>query len=144
MVSWRPFFGLARPRRALTVSLVQLSCTWYQPRGVSRALPWKFARTRSGSLTVARVRGGCPWSGASCRGPARPRQCVRGFGQAWLGGAVPDGPAGERWVVLGCHGCLWRGECCGGCSSGLRRWCLGGLWTEMGGVCGARSWLVDL
>ena len=23
-------------------------------------------------------------------------------------------------------------------------WCLGGLWTEIGGMCGARSTLVDL
>ena len=50
----------------------------------------------------------------------------------------------ERWVDLWCHGCLWRGAACGGCSSGLLWWCLGGLWTEMGGLCGARRRLVDL
>ena len=51
---------------------------------------------------------------------------------------------GDRRVVLGCHGCLWRGGSCGGYSSGVRWWCLGGLWMEMVGVCGARSRLVDL
>ena len=33
---------------------------------------------------------------------------------------------------------------CNGCSSGVLCWCLGGLWTGMGGVCGARSRLVAL
>ena len=44
------------------MSLVELSFTRYQSRGVSRALPW-VARRRSGSLTVVRVRAGCPGSG---------------------------------------------------------------------------------
>ena len=65
MASWRPCPGLARSRRALTVSLVQLSCRRYQPRVVSRALPWWVARRRSESLMVAGVREGVPrvWGG---------------------------------------------------------------------------------
>ena len=39
------------------MSLVQLSCRWYQPRGVSRPLPWRVAQRRSGSLSVVGVRG---------------------------------------------------------------------------------------
>ena len=31
---------------------------------------------------------------------------------------------------------------CGGRSSGACSWCLGGLWIEMGGVCGLLSRLV--
>ena len=52
MVSWNPFPGVARSRRVLTVILVRLSCRRYQPRVVSRTLPWRGARRRSGSLTV--------------------------------------------------------------------------------------------
>ena len=62
MVSRRPFPRPARSRRALTVSLVEVSCRRYQPRGVSRALPWRIARRRSGSLMVSGVRGGCSGS----------------------------------------------------------------------------------
>ena len=51
---------------------------------------------------------------------------------------------GESWLVLGCHGCLWRGGSCGGCSSRVLWWCLRGWQTEMGGVCEARSRLMDL
>ena len=32
---------------------------------------------------------------------------------------------------------------CGGWPSGVLWWCPGGLWKEMGGLCGARSRLVD-
>ena len=63
MVLWRPLPGLVRSQRALTVSWVQLSCRWYQPRGVLRALPWRVARRRSGSRMVVGVRGGCSGSG---------------------------------------------------------------------------------
>ena len=77
MVSWRPLPGVVRSRRALTVSLVQLSCRRYQPRGVLRALPWRVARRRLGSRMMAGVRGGAPGPGGAgwvgCRGPARPR-----------------------------------------------------------------------
>ena len=58
MASWRPCTGVARSRRALMVSLVQLSCRRYQTRGVSRALPWRVPRRRSESLMVAGVLGG--------------------------------------------------------------------------------------
>ena len=58
MASWRPFPGVARSRRALTVSFVQLPCRQYQPRGVSRALPWRVAQRRLGSRMVVGVRGG--------------------------------------------------------------------------------------
>ena len=40
------------------------------------------------------------------------------------------------WVLV-------AGGSCGGWPSGVLEWCLGGLWTEMGGVCGVRSRLVD-
>ena len=46
MASWRPLPGLVRSLRALTVSLVQLTCRRYQPRVVFRALPWRVARRR--------------------------------------------------------------------------------------------------
>ena len=59
----RPFFRVARSRRAFTVSLLQLFCTRYQPGGVSRALPLGAAQRRLGSLMVVGVRGVCsgPW-----------------------------------------------------------------------------------
>ena len=37
MASWRPLPGLARSWRALTLSLVRLSCRRYQPRGVHKS-----------------------------------------------------------------------------------------------------------
>ena len=43
------------------MSLVQLSCRRYQPRGVLRALPWRVAQRRLGSRMVVVVRGG--WAG---------------------------------------------------------------------------------
>ena len=63
MVSWRPSPGVVRSRRALTVSLVQLSYRRYQPRGVLRALPCRVARRRLGSRMVVGVGGGCSGSG---------------------------------------------------------------------------------
>ena len=62
MVSWRPLPGVVKSRSALTVSLVQLSCRPYEPRGELRALPWRVARRRSGSRMVVGVRGGCSTS----------------------------------------------------------------------------------
>ena len=111
MVSWRPFPGVARAWRPLTVSVAELSCRQYQPRGVSRALPWRFAGRRSGSLMVAGVRGGCPcpggvWRGGMSRSGLSTSICA--WSCAWLGCAVPGGPVGEMLVVLGCHRCLWR------------------------------------
>ena len=38
LASRRPFSGMPRSRRAVTMSFVELSCRQYQPRGVSRAL----------------------------------------------------------------------------------------------------------
>ena len=57
MISWRPLPGVVSSRRALIVSLVQLSCTRYETRGVLRALPWRVARRRSGSRMVVGVGG---------------------------------------------------------------------------------------
>ena len=71
IVSWRPLPGVVRSRRALTVSLVQLSCRRYQPRVVLRALPWRVARRRSGSRMVVGVRGGCSGSGGVGLGERR-------------------------------------------------------------------------
>ena len=93
MVFWRPCSGVARSRRALTVSFVQLSCRRYQPRGVSRSLPWRVARRRSGSLMVAGVSGGCPvsggvWRGGLSRSSASTSMCGRSWaGMTRLGGA---------------------------------------------------------
>ena len=86
MASWRPLPGVVRSWRALTVSLVQSSCTRYQPRGVVRALPWRVARRRSGSRMVAGVRRGCPGSGGGGLG-ALPGSCASTltYGWPWLG-----------------------------------------------------------
>ena len=43
--------------------LVQLCCRRYQPRGVSRALPWRVAQRRLGSLMVVRWGDGVLWVG---------------------------------------------------------------------------------
>ena len=130
MVSWRPLPGVVRSRRALTVSLVQSSCRRYQPRGVVGALSWRVARRRSGSRMVAGVRGGCPGSGGGGL-DGLPGSCASTSmdGWPWLGSA---GLGGAGWL-LGCEtglGALW--------------WCLGDLWMETGGACGARSGLVDV
>ena len=96
MVSWRSLPGVVRSRRALTVSLVQLSCRRYQPRGVLRALPWRVARRRSGSRMVVGVRGGC--SGSVGDGLAvLPGSCASTstYGWAWL---VSAGLGGAGWL----------------------------------------------
>ena len=78
MVPWSPLPGVVRSRRVLMVSLVQLSCRRYQPRGMLRALPWRVAQRRSASRMVVGVTGGCSGSRGGgrggCRGPARPRR----------------------------------------------------------------------
>ena len=137
MVSWRPFPGPARSWRVLTVSLVQLSCRRYLPRGASRALPWRVAWRRSESLIVAGVTRGCSWSGGSggtgCRGLAHLRRCVHGPGRAWLGWVVPGGLVGERRVVRGCHRCLWQGGLVVGVLRGRAGGVLEACGAEMGG-----------
>ena len=95
MVSWRPFPGVTRSRRALTVSLVQLSCRRYQLRGVPRGLPWRVAVRRSWLLMVAGVWGGCPGSGG-----------------VWWGGLLrsgaPTSMCGWSWASLaGLGGAGW-------------------------------------
>ena len=86
MASWRPLPGVARCWRALTVSPVQHPCRRYQPRGVSRALPWRVARRRSGSRMVVSVRGGCSGSGGAWRGGLS-RSCgsTLMLGWSWAG-----------------------------------------------------------
>ena len=95
MVSWRPLRGVVRSRRALTVSLVQLSCRQDQARGMLRALPWRVVRRRSGSRMVVGVRGGAPgpWQVdlVVCQSPARPRRCMGGPDWSRLSWAVPAG-----------------------------------------------------
>ena len=95
---------------------------------------------------VVGVRGGCPGSGGAWRG-GLPRSCAYTsmYGWPWAGlvglggaGSPPGckvGP-GVSWVLV-------VGGSCGGWLSGVLWWCLGGLWTEMEGVCGVRSRLVD-
>ena len=92
---------------------------------------------------MVRVRGWAGW--VACLGPARPRRCMSGPGWVWLGWAVPGGLMGERWV-LGSRGWLWWGGLAVGprgllgCSGGVLEAC--GR-RRGGGVCGARSTLVD-
>ena len=79
---------------------------------------------------VADVRGGCPGSGGDGL-DGLPWSCasMSMHGWPWLGSA---GLGGARWL-LGCEmglGALW--------------WCLGDLWIETSGTCGARSGLVDV
>ena len=63
-------------------------------------------------------------------------------GLGWAGRCrvVPWVRGGWSWGVTGACG----GGSCGACSSGVLWWCLGGLWTHMGGVCVAPSRLLDL
>ena len=146
MASGRPLPGVARSRRALTVRLVQLSCRRYQPRGVSRALPWRVAGRRSGSKMVVGVRGGCSGSGGAWRGGLS-RSCASTsmYGWPWAGLV---GLGGARWP-RGCEvgpGVSWvlvAGGSRGGWPSRVLWWRLGCLWTEIGGVCGAQSRLAD-
>ena len=112
MASWRPLPGVVRSRRALTVSLVQSSCRWYQPRGVVGALPWRVARRRSGSRMVARVRGRCPWSGGGGL-DGLPGSCASTstYGWPWLGSARLGGAGWLLWVKDGTRGAVlvsWR------------------------------------
>ena len=58
---------------------------------------------------------------------------------------MPGGFLGERWAsgrsfALNGAFCGWPGRM----GFGALWWCLGGLRMEMGGVCGARSGLVDV
>ena len=121
-LSQRPLPWVVRSRRALTVSLVQLSCRRYQPRGVLRALPWRVDRRRAGSRMVVSVRGGVlrvrEGGLVGCRGPARPRRRMGDPGWARPGWAVLGSFAGERWA-LGYFGgvleaCGWRWGACAG------------------------------
>ena len=150
MALWRPLPGVVRSRRALMVSLVQLSCRRYQLRGVLRALPLRVARRRSGSQMVVGVRGGV--------------LRVRG-GRAWWVAGVLRVPV-DVWVAVGGHG--WAGRCrvalwvrgghwgaVAACGGGALRWCPLAFWGALvvswrpaggdggGGVFGARSGLVD-
>ena len=89
------FAWVVRSWRPLIVSLVQLSCRRYQPRGVLRALPWRVARRRSESPMVVGVRGECSWSGRGClRG--LPGYCASAsmYRLPWVGSA---GLGGARW-----------------------------------------------
>ena len=63
-------------------------------------------------------------------------------GLGWAGRCrvVPRVRGGSSWGYTGACG----GGSCGGCSPGVLWWCIAGLWTGMGGLCGARSRLVDL
>ena len=79
---------------------------------------------------VAGVRGGCPGCGGGGL-DGLPGSCASTLmhGWPWLGSA---GLGGARWPLR--------------CETGLEAlwWCLGDLWMEMGGACGARSGLVDV
>ena len=97
MAWWRPLPGVVRSWGALTVSLVQLSCRRYQPRGVVGALPRRVARRRSGSRMVAGVRGGCPRSGG-CGLDGLPGSCASTstYGWPWLDSA---GLGSAGWLL---------------------------------------------
>ena len=68
------------------MSPVQLSCRRYQPRAVSKALPWRAARRRSGSRMVVGVTGGCSGSGGAWRRRLL-RSCASTsmYGWSWAG-----------------------------------------------------------
>ena len=104
MVSWRPLPGVVRSRRALTVSLVQLSCRRYQPRGELRALPWRVARRRSGSRMVVGVRGGCSGSRGGSAGWVA--GVLRVHVDVWVA-LVGLGRAGRCRVASCLRGGLW-------------------------------------
>ena len=120
------------------MSLVRLSCRRYEPRGTSRALPWRIARRRSGSLTVAGLRGGLPWGWGGLAGPAfgvwrvHVDVCVVLGGLAW---------AGRCWVVPRLRG-GWSWCVTGACGGGVLRWVFlwGALmvsWRSVDGLGGA-------
>ena len=140
MVSWRPFPGVATSRRALTVSLVQLSCRRYQPRGVSRALPSRVGRRRSCSLMVACVRW-VLWFRGGLAGRAvvvwrvYVAVCMVQGGLGWAGRCRVVSRVRGGWY-RGVTGPCGGGGSCGGRSSGARWWFLGGWRTEMGGCAG--------
>ena len=95
MVSWRPLPGVVRSRRASTVSLVQLSCRRYQPRGVLRALLWRFALRSSGSRMVVGVRGRFSGSwGGELGGLQGSCVSTSAYGWPWSGSA---GLGGAGW-----------------------------------------------
>ena len=98
MVSWRPFPGSARSQRALKGSLVKPPWRQYQPRGVSRALPWRVARRRMGSLTVAFVRQRCP--GQRCHRPSHGGPLDQGIPEEVLGGLVCVAVGWPAFVLL--------------------------------------------
>ena len=85
------------------MSLAQLSCRRYQPRGVLRALPWRVARRRSGSLMVVGVGGGV--------------LRVRGGWAGWVAGVLRIHV--DVWVALVRLG--WAGRC------RVASWVRGGL-----------------
>ena len=93
----RPLPWVVRSRRALTVSLVQLSCRRYQPRGVLRALPWRVARRRSGLRIVVGVSGGCSGSGGGGLGGLLGSCALLSkYGWPWLGLAALGGAEWRR------------------------------------------------
>ena len=77
------------------MSLVQLSCRRYQPRGVPKALSWRAAWRRLGSQMVVGVRGGCSGSRGAWRGVLL--RCYASwlmYGWSWAGQV---GLGGARW-----------------------------------------------
>ena len=68
------------------MSLVQLFCRRYRPRGVFRALPWRVARRRLGSQMLVGVRGVCSGSeGAWLGGLLGSCVSMSMFGWPWVG-----------------------------------------------------------
>ena len=115
MVSWRPLPGVARSRRALTVSLVQSSCRRYQPRGGGRGPVLEGCSEEVGVADGGRCEGGVPWvrggvGWMGCRGLAPLRRWMVGPGWARPDWAVPGGFLGVRRVSGRCGGAL---ETCG-------------------------------
>ena len=127
---------------------VQLSCRRYGPRRVSRALPRRGAWRSLGSLMVVGVRGLCPGSGGIWW-----REPPKSGASTLMYVRLSPGLAGLRGA--GCS----RGRGAGGSRmsqvlmvrgpgddrfSGARWWCLAGLWTGIGGVCGLLNRLVHI
>ena len=98
MASWRPLPGVGRSWGTLTLSPVQLSCRRNQPGGVSKALPWRAARRRSGSRMVVGPRGGCSGSGGAWRvGLLRSCASTPMYGWFWAGLVVLGSAGWSRW-----------------------------------------------
>ena len=86
---------------------VHCSCRWYQPRGVSRVLPWGAAWGGLGSPMVVGVRGGARGQGGSGRGALS--RCAASLLMCVCSSVGPAGGSVAGWSrgrEAGSPGCL--------------------------------------